>query len=246
MERKRIGPMLLLAFLLLLLFAGTAAAAEPLGETERAYWGEGTGQAAWDAVKNARKYEVRLYENDRHIQTVTVTAHQADLSAYMSDGSRYTFAVRAVPNGNQEKKYSSGEWVYCYDELEASGIGYTEGRFRVYLDGKKYQLESGEYVTNQWCLIRGQWYYFNTGGYMQTGWQLIDNKYYYLGEDGVMRTGWQELDGAWYYLQADGSMYTGWLQTAPDRWYYLGSDGRMLKDTVVDGFRLDASGLRIS
>ncbi len=214
--------------------------------TARAYWGQGVGQARWEAVENAKKYEVRLYENDERIKTITVGSRQADLSPYMSDNNSYTFEVRAIPTDSQRSKYSSGDWVMCEDGQVATGRGDVDGRFREYQNGRKYEREEAGYVVNQWYLIQGNWYYFDAEGYILTGWQQINGKWYYLGTDGVMQTGWQQLDGSWYYLQADGSMAVGWLETAPGQWYYLDADGKMLADTEVEGHRLNASGLRIS
>lgn len=51
------------------------------------------------------------------------------------------------------------------------------------------------------------------------------------------------MDGVWYYLNPDGSMAVGWIMDSPGQWYYLNSDGSMAADTVIDGCRLDPSGL---
>ena len=58
-----------------------------------------------------------------------------------------------------------------------------------------------------------------------------------------MKTGWVWDDGVWYYLNPDGSMAVGWIMDSPGQWYYLNSDGSMAADTVIDGCRLDPSGL---
>lgn len=58
-----------------------------------------------------------------------------------------------------------------------------------------------------------------------------------------MQTGWQEIAGTWYFLREDGSMATGWVEDQPGKWYYLNPDGSMAAGTVVDGCRLDESGL---
>ena len=46
-------------------------------------------------------------------------------------------------------------------------------------------------------------------------------------------------------LREDGSMATGWVEDQPGKWYYLNPDGSMAAGTVVDGCRLDESGLWI-
>lgn len=234
------------ALLMALAFAAAVFAAEPLGETARAYWGKSVGQACWEKVENARRYEVRLYENDIFRRKVTVSTRQADLAQYMIDGNMYTFEVRAVPTDSQRGTYSSGEWVPSEGEQLAKGLGDMRGRFRDYLSGRKYEKGTGGFVVNQWYMIEGKWYYFNADGYMATGWQQLDGRWYYLGGNGVMMTGWQQIDGSWYYFYSDGAMAVGWVETSPGRWYYLGGDGRMLSDTVVDGYRLDSSGMWVS
>ena len=40
-------------------------------------------------------------------------------------------------------------------------------------------------------------------------------------------------------------MATGWVEDQPGKWYYLNPDGSMAAGTVVDGCRLDESGLWI-
>ena len=64
-----------------------------------------------------------------------------------------------------------------------------------------------------------------------------------MDPEGVMLTGWQKVDGVWYYLNPDDSMAVGWIMDSPGQWYYLNSDGSMAADTVIDGCRLDPSGL---
>ena len=67
--------------------------------------------------------------------------------------------------------------------------------------------------------------------------------WYYLDDEGIMQAGWQEIAGTWYFLREDGSMATGWVEDQPGKWYYLNPDGSMAAGTVVDGCRLDESGL---
>ena len=97
------------------------------------------------------------------------------------------------------------------------------------------------------------WYYchgISDGrlGTMVRGWYQDpeDGRRYYLDPlSGIMQTGWQEIAGTWYFLRADGSMATGWIEDQPGKWYYLNPDGSMAAGTVVDGCRLDESGLWI-
>lgn len=75
----------------------------------------------------------------------------------------------------------------------------------------------------------------------------MDNgKWYFTDSDGIMKTSWLEQKGRWYYLNHDGSMATGWVEVKPGQWYYLYSDGCMARDTVIDGYQVDGSGMRVS
>ena len=75
-------------------------------------------------------------------------------------------------------------------------------------------------------------------------WQQAENgDWTYAEDEGSHATGWQKIDGVWYYLNPDGSMAVGWIMDSPGQWYYLNSDGSMAADTVIDGCRLDPSGL---
>ena len=41
-----------------------------------------------------------------------------------------------------------------------TGLGVTDGRWRTYSQGKKYQRDDKTYITDQWELIGSEWYYF--------------------------------------------------------------------------------------
>ncbi len=240
---KSVMKILAAAVLMVIMCCMPALAAEQLGATEEAHWDSSqTGVARWKKVDKAREYQVRLYVNgDIHVKTLTVTGTKADFSSYMDDGSWYNFSVRAVPKSGQ-KKYSAGEWVES-DEYQATGLGDTRGRWRTFSQGKKYQKEDGNYVTDQWYLVQSSWYYFNQEGFAQTGWQQLDSRWYYLNEEGVMQTGWLDSNGSRYFLDQDGAMVTGWKQVNPGEWYYLDSEGKMLTNTEIDGYRLNEAGM---
>lgn len=247
------GIILTMAMLMTGLMAQAAWAAETAGELgvpEEVYWDEDEpAVACWKKVENAKRYEVVLYEWDgRRVigSRQTVSSTKVDFKEYVEDGGDYYFAVRAVPTESQEKKgVEAGQWIES-EYTTVSGLGETGGRWREYLQGKKYQLEDGGYAAGGWQQILGSWYYFNADGYMQTGWQKVNDVWYYMNADGVMQTGWITLDGKEYFLNDDGSLFTGWKQKMPGDWYYLSADGSMLKDTTVDGYVLDASGKWVS
>ena len=89
---------------------------------------------------------------------------------------------------------------------------------------------------------------------MLSGWAFLNNQWYYLEPkaegQGKMLSGWQEINGQWYYFQPEnGAMLSGW-QNIGDKWYFLNIDkegvpaGAMLKDTVQDGYTINAEGVR--
>ncbi|SDM27917.1 Putative cell wall binding repeat-containing protein, partial [Romboutsia lituseburensis DSM 797] len=53
---------------------------------------------------------------------------------------------------------------------------------------------------------------------------------------------WKSVNGTWYYLKNSGAMATGW-QMISGKWYYLYSSGAMAKNTVIDGWKINSSGV---
>lgn len=102
----------------------------------------------------------------------------------------------------------------------------VQGSWRQTEQGWRFDAADSRPMENAWAVIGDAWYLFDGQGYMRTGWyEDPQGQWYYLGSQGAMATGWQQIGGGWYYFQADGSM---------------------AKETEIDGFQLDASGLRIS
>ena len=88
---------------------------------------------------------------------------------------------------------------------------------------------------------------------MLTGWQEINGKWYYFDTDGdaagKMASAWRLLNEQWYYFDLqNGEMKTGW-QNIADKWYFFNLNdtgfpvGAMEKNTVKDGYRIDANGV---
>ncbi len=110
-----------------------------------------------------------------------------------------------------------------------------------------YKSESGDWTYNGKDTA-GQWFHLGTDGKMDTGWfEDTDGSWYFLcdGKDygalGYMETGWKLTNGKWYFLKDNGAMATGWTYV-DGNWYYLYSDGSMASNTVIDGYKLNASG----
>lgn len=98
--------------------------------------------------------------------------------------------------------------------------------------------------ANNWVAVNGNWRYYDDKGSLVTNTWVYDvksGKEYYVNANGDMARGWLKLVNTWYYLGNDGSKKTGW-QFDGSKWYYMDSTGKMLSNTTVGGYRLDASG----
>ena len=131
----------------------------------------------------------------------------------------------------------SGKWYYL------QGDGSMVTGFKL-IDGSKYFLDVSGAMRTGWFEISGQWYYFNTGGNMLTGWIKPNGSWYYLHSNGVMAKGLLNLDGNTYYLKSNGSMATGWISDGGNTYYFNPGSGLMAKDTVINGWKIDADGIR--
>lgn len=220
------------------------ASGDALEAPEEAGWSRLTETTAtWDKVEDATGYQLRLYYDDEYIQSVKVKATKADLSEYMTKEGWYYYEVRAVAeNKSGVKKRPSSEYTLSEDML-IDDLGDTDGRWKNYNEGKKYQKEDGTYVGTGWYRIRGEWYYFNESGYAVNGWKQVGTTWYYMDQDGIMQTGWLKDGDMTYYLKEDGAMAIGWLQANPGQWYYFQADGSMAVNTVVDGYQINESGV---
>lgn len=185
---------------------------------------------------------------------------------YKSNGVKATGWIK--PDGNWYYLYGDGtmakgwisvggKWYY----LKSSGamqLGWLKDNNKWYylqgdgsmttglklIDGRKYFLDSSGAMRIGWVSISGQWYYFNTGGDMLTGWIKPNGNWYYLYSNGVMATGWIKLDGNWYYLNSSGARATGWISDGNSYYYLNPITGIMVKDTVVDGWKIGVDGKR--
>lgn len=235
-----------------------------LGEPEYVWWETDTA-GSWSSVKKAHEYQVKLFISDyverdeedwrevdledeelKAVLTIRTSERSFDFREYMDDLHTYFFAVRAVPKVSEQAYVEAGDWVGSpdLDFKQESVIGITEGTWRNYLEGSRYETEDGTYLGEGWHLIRGDWYLLDENGYRLTGWQERDGYRYYLNEAGCMAEGWFVFDGNWYYANDSGQMQTGWVMDEPGKYYYLDETGIMLRDTEVDGYQLDSGGLR--
>lgn len=117
-----------------------------------------------------------------------------------------------------------------------------------------HKMGNSWYVLDYTGKMQSGWYYgqfYEWGWYwlggeedgrLASGWRLINGSWYYLDpETYLMQTGWTWVDGEWYWLGTSGAMHTGW-QFLDGAWYYFDESGHMLRNQVVDGYTLSASG----
>lgn len=239
-----------------------------LGEPAYVWW-ESNVVGKWSTVKKAHEYQVKLYisdyverdeenwriltaeEEESELEAVAVvrtSENSFDFSPYMEDGHIYFFAVRAVPKVNEQAYVTAGEWVASKDAdlRQEMVMGITEGTWRNYLEGSRYEDGEGVFLTGGWHLIQGSWYFLDENGYRMTGWQEIGGKRYYLGDEGRMAVGWFMHGDQWYYADKEGEIQTGWIMDVPGEYYYLDEEGRMLCNTVIDGWKLGADGMALA
>ncbi|MFT8352570.1 N-acetylmuramoyl-L-alanine amidase family protein [Clostridium saccharoperbutylacetonicum] len=108
--------------------------------------------------------------------------------------------------------------------------------------GWTYYKADGTQTKGQWVNDGGVWYMIKADGIMATGWYNDNGTWYFLQGSGAMKTGWLNDNGSWYYLQPSGAMKTGWFLDTDGNWYFLNASGAMAANTVVDGYKLGASG----
>ena len=207
------------------------------------YFKDGGAKAAggWTQVKNDWYFfdaegvmQTGWVDNDRYF---CKPSGEMARDCWMEiDGHWYCFTSEGAKAANGWNKI--GEKWYFLDDNGIMQTGWVDG------DGF-YCNPDGAMVTG-WQNIDGNWYYFDkeSGKKAAGGWKEIDHNWYFFDADGVMQTDWLDVDGATYYLKPGGEMVTGW-QKIGDFDYYFGSDGVLARNTVIDGYTVNADGVWI-
>lgn len=122
----------------------------------------------------------------------------------------------------------------------------TEFPAKMYVDYVRVYNKSSSELRNTWLQdkISNSWYYLNGNGTPFIGWLYTKDYWYYLDINGVMKTGWLQHNGNWYYLNHSGAMEIGWINDKGN-WYYLNENGIMLKNTIVNKYKLNQNGVWI-
>jgi hypothetical protein len=169
-------------------------------------WWETDTTGKWSSVSKAHEYQVKLYIADgldrdednwrkvdfddegmkeaECVMTKRTGETSCDFSAYMDALHTYFFVVRATPKVSEQAYVKAGSWVGSLDAdyRAAQVIGYTDGKWRNYLEGSRYQLEDGSCLGAGWQHIEANWYLLDDQGYRLTGWQERDGNRYYLAK----------------------------------------------------------------
>lgn len=108
----------------------------------------------------------------------------------------------------------------------------------------KYNDALGNSLKNTWFYDKNtnKDYYLQADGTMATGWLLNNGYWYYLDYSGARQYGWILRNGEWYYLDSTGIMKTGWIKDLTGKYYYLNSNGAMVKNKIIDGYKLGNDG----
>ncbi|OOM78993.1 autolysin [Clostridium puniceum] len=181
-----------------------------------------------------------VYDCDRAMDTLEV--YDADSLIAWEEGEDVYAVVDKDDTTIPETPVENKGWVQTaagWTFYNASG-SQIKGQW-VNDGGVWYMIKADGIMATGWYNDNGTWYYLSGSGAMKTGWLNDNGTWYYLAGSGAMKTGWLNDNGTWYYLSGSGAMKTGWLNDN-GTWYYLNGSGAMLANTVVDGYRLGASG----
>ncbi|WP_270942828.1 hypothetical protein [Romboutsia lituseburensis] len=171
-----------------------------------------------------------LYEIDKSIGKVN---YKMQIGWRIVDGKWYYLKSDGKMATGWEKV--NGTWYYLEDN-GAMATGWKK------VNETWYHLKSSGAMATGWEKVNGTWYYLKPSGAMATGWERVNGTWYYLKSSGAMATGWLDLDGTWYYLDGSGAMKTGW-QKISGKWYYMYGSGAMATNTVIDGWKINSSGV---
>lgn len=181
---------------------------------------------------------IEIYvENDDEDETYTLNVYRGKTAANTSNNQSSTVQIGGGSLNTWQKV--NGKWRY----VDGTGsVLKNQWWFDVNM-GKNYYLNEDGFRSTGWLYNNNSWYYFNENGEMQTGWMNVNKNWYYLNKSGAMQMGWlEDSTGNWYFLDGSGAMKTGWLESSDGKWYYLDSTGKMIKDSSVNGYKLDSDG----
>jgi sugar lactone lactonase YvrE len=186
--------------------------------------------------------------------TLPVTREAAAFADASSIGSSCTASVKAMQQagimmGGRNNKFNSKSNV---TRAEASAMLHryikltidpsTAQAWALNDDGQFMYYKDGKSLTG-WQTIAGARYCFNIDGSLQIGW-VKDGDNWRFYDRNRMVIGWWNADGKQYYFTKEGFMVAGkWLEIA-GKWYYFCVDGSLAKNTRINDYEVDESGVR--
>ena len=114
-------------------------------------------------------------------------------------------------------KLPNGKWTILDENIKSSWV--KDGNYWFYMDN------NSELAENQWIYIGGKWYFAKAGGY------IAENE-------------WISYKEKWYYAVSGGSIAQSAWENIGGKFYHFGADGDLSVNTSVDGYQVDANGVR--
>ena len=114
-------------------------------------------------------------------------------------------------------KLPNGKWTILGENIKSSWV--KDGNYWFYMD------DNSELAENQWIYIGGKWYFAKAGGY------IAENE-------------WLSYKGKWYYAVSGGAIVQSAWENIGGKFYHFGADGDLSVNTSVEGYQVDANGVR--
>ena len=114
-------------------------------------------------------------------------------------------------------KLPNGKWTILGENIKSSWV--KDGNYWFYMDN------NSELAENQWIYIDGKWYFAKAGGY------IAENE-------------WISYKEKWYYAVSGGAIAQSTWENIGGKFYHFGADGDLSVNTSVDGYQVDANGVR--
>ena len=114
-------------------------------------------------------------------------------------------------------KLPNGKWTILDENIKSSWV--KDGNYWFYMD------DNSELAENQWIYIGGKWYFAKAGGY------IAENE-------------WISYKEKWYYAVSGGAIAQSAWENIGGKFYHFGADGDLSVNTSVEGYQVDANGVR--
>ena len=177
------------------------------------------------------------------------------------DGKHYRFTSSGAML--QKAWFVKGKKTYYYqaDGTKAAGVVKIDGLAYYFNKSgvmqKKWikigkvlyyaHKKKGYLYQNKWFKKKGYTYYAFNDGHIATGLNKIGSRIYGFDKKGRMYAGkFKTIKKKTYYFQPDGTAVTGTWKKINKKYYYFDKDGVMARNTMIDGYPIDANGVRQS